>query len=451
MGKRYRVVVEELEEDSKAIVARKIIKSINVKRPQSIDDIGFRHKDQIEILQKIQDELIKIQGNLITPPNVCPNCGRKVNKNGTYKSNFHSVFTDHKISLQCCICSSEDCGWNDSPTILSMFGTTSHPDLTKIQAQLGATHSYKESEIELAKQSCGYRKINNHKRIREVTDLVGELLTEEQISDEHNLCNIKGDAAELIVQVDGGHIKNKEPEKRSFEAIIATIYKPENVIEIDKNHNSITNKNVIASAMQDNLDNMETLMLSAALQQGLSSKTKITGLSDGANNCWNLIKSLEKHCGEIEYILDWFHIGKKFQNTLSAVIGEDKEELEHIKWKVWHGKATDAIIRLNKLIDKYSMDQKTINKLCDLKDYLSENLSKMVNYQNRKANALAYTTNAVESNVETLINTRLKKQQKMQWTREGANNVLQIRASISSGNWEMDWENIKLKIIDKRA
>lgn len=166
--------------------------------------------------------------------------------------------------------------------------------------------------------------------------------------------------------------------------------------------------------MQDNLDNMKTLMLSAALQQRLSSKTKITGLSDGADNCWNLIKSLEKHCGEIEYILDWFHIGKKFQNILTAVIEGDKEKLEHIKWKVWHGKARDAIVRLDKLIDKYSTDQKATNKLCDLKDYLSENLSKMVNYQNRKANALAYTTNAAESNVETLINTRLKKQQKMQ-------------------------------------
>lgn len=115
-----------------------------------------------------------------------------------------------------------------------MFGTTSYPDLTKIQDQLGATHSYKESEIELAKQSCGYRKINNNKKIREVTDLVGKLLTEEQTSAEHNLCNIKGDAAELIVQVDSGHIKNKEPEKRSFEAIIATIYKPKMLLKLTK-------------------------------------------------------------------------------------------------------------------------------------------------------------------------------------------------------------------------
>ncbi len=148
MSKRYRVVVEELDENNKDIIARKIVKSINVKRPFSIDDIGFKHKDQIEILQKIQDGLIKIQGNLITPPSVCPKCGKKINKNGTYKSKFHSVLTDHKISLQCCICSSDDCDWNESPTVLSMFGTNSHPDLTKLQSQLGATHSYKDSETE---------------------------------------------------------------------------------------------------------------------------------------------------------------------------------------------------------------------------------------------------------------------------------------------------------------
>ncbi len=253
----------------------------------------------------------------------------------------------------------------------------------------------------------------------------------------------------MILQIDGGHIKNKEHDKRSFEALIATIYKPEDVVKIDKNHNSIADKSIIVSAIQDNTETLKTLILSASLQKGLSNKTKITGLSDGASNCWELIESLEKHCYSIEYILDWFHIGKKFQNNLSAVSTEDKEELEHIKWKVWHGKAYESVNRLDNLIAKYGEDQKAINKLTKLKDYLSENLSKLVNYQNRKDNNLTYTTNAAESNVETLINKRLKKQQKMQWTREGANNVLQIRASISSGNWDVDWENVKLKIIEK--
>jgi len=34
---------------------------------------------------------------------------------------------------------------------------------------------------------------------------------------------------ELIIQVDGGHIPIQDPEKRSFEALSAIVYRPENL------------------------------------------------------------------------------------------------------------------------------------------------------------------------------------------------------------------------------
>ena len=56
-------------------------------------------------------------------------------------------------------------------------------------------------------------------------------------------------------------------------------------------------------------------------------------------------------------------------------------------------------------------------------------------------NDLPYTSNVIESAVDTLINERQKKNKKMSWTREGAHNVLQIRASIASKTWDNDWED----------
>ena len=41
-----------------------------------------------------------------------------------------------------------------------------------------------------------------------------------------------------------------------------------------------------------------------------------------------------------------------------------------------------------------------------------------------------YTSNLAESTVNTLINDRQKGKQKMLWGRDGAHNVLQIRASV---------------------
>ncbi len=39
----------------------------------------------------------------------------------------------------------------------------------------------------------------------------------------------------------------------------------------------------------------------------------------------------------------------------------------------------------------------------------------------------------------------------MQWTREGAHNVLQIRASRFSKSWEQDWEKAQEQIYLKAA
>jgi hypothetical protein len=44
--------------------------------------------------------------------------------------------------------------------------------------------------------------------------------------------------------------------------------------------------------------------------------------------------------------------------------------------------------------------------------------------------ALVFTSQGIESRIDTLINARHKRKQKRQWTREGSHHVLQIRASF---------------------
>jgi len=59
---------------------------------------------------------------------------------------------------------------------------------------------------------------------------------------------------------------------------------------------------------------------------------------------------------------------------------------------------------------------------------------------------LVYTNNLAEGTVNTLINERQKGKQKMLWGREGAHNVLQIRASICSKSWDSDWRKVESNI-----
>ena len=54
----------------------------------------------------------------------------------------------------------------------------------------------------------------------------------------------------------------------------------------------------------------------------------------------------------------------------------------------------------------------------------------------RKTNKLPYTSNVAEATVESQINIRFKRKQKMQWHRDNAHNVLQLRTTIASNEWE---------------
>lgn len=68
---------------------------------------------------------------------------------------------------------------------------------------------------------------------------------------------------------------------------------------------------------------------------------------------------------------------------------------------------------------------------CDISNVIPQ-IPKLINYMERKTNNLPYTSNVAEATVESQINVRFKRKQKMQWTRENAHNVLQLRTTIYS-------------------
>ncbi len=149
---------------------------------------------------------------------------------------------------------------------------------------------------------------------------------------------------------------------------------------------------------------------------------------------------IDYHCQQVLCILDWFHIGQKFQNVRSAVEEGGKETLEGVKWSLWHGKSDEALTKLNKLMMTVT-DPKKHKKLKDLNDYLKSNQAYLVNYEKREREHQVYTSQVAESHIESIINSRHKKSGKMQWTREGAHNVLQIRGLIASNEWSDNWQS----------
>jgi len=287
-----RIIVEKVAVSSQEVVKRDTLKIYDVKRPESILDLGLRHAEQISLLEKVQNAVLAEQSILIEPETkVCPKCGQKLKKNGHRTSELHAVFSDHEVSIQKHKCKNPVCNWQGSPTVTSLFGTSIHPDLAKLQCEQGALYSYREAENNLERINCQPREINNHTQVKRITGQVGEVLATQnfQMPAEPECA---APATELIVQVDGGHIPTAERHKRSFEALAAIVYKPENIKEIDRNHRRIVDKTCVSSAEPDQLKTIKAYLINAAKKQGLTQSTKVVGLADGAKNCWSVLSAL---------------------------------------------------------------------------------------------------------------------------------------------------------------
>jgi 5-methyltetrahydropteroyltriglutamate--homocysteine methyltransferase len=193
----------------------------------------------------------------------------------------------------------------------------------------------------------------------------------------------------------------------------------------------------------DHLHSIKTSLLHAAIKQGLCRETHVTALADGAANCWAVVLALQPYCAVLECILDWFHIGKTFQTVKNALGEAFAPALESAKWKLWHGKAEDALAKLALLRDTIA-DEAKKSKMTGLYNYIDRNQAYLVNYDERAMAHKTYTSQVIESHIDVLINARHKKTGKMQWSREGADNVLQIRATMASDEWASKWQSVVL-------
>jgi hypothetical protein len=450
MDYELRIVVEKVASSSQEVMKRDTITSYALQCPTSIIELGLRHAEQIALLKKVQNIILEEQSRLLDAGMpVCPTCGHTLKKNGYKTSHFHAVFSDHTVSIQKHHCSHPDCRWHSTPTITSLFGTNIHPDLATLQCAQGALYSYREAEKNLVQWNGHPRRVNNHTHVKRITDKVGAVLAEHNgLSPSPEEC--AAPAQDLIIQVDGGHIPTQEKDKRSFEALAAIVYRPEAIQAVDHHHRQIMEKTCVISARDDQLHTIKTSLVNAAQKQGLSQATRVTALADGATNCWSVVAAIQPECATLECILDWFHIGKKFQNVKNALGEAFTASLESAKWTLWHGNVDDALTKLAVLRDNVSEETQR-SKLTGLYEYLHRNQAYLVNYDARAQANKTYTSQVAESHVDALINARHKRTKKMQWTREGAHHVLQIRAMMASNEWESKGQDAVLSALGAAA
>ena len=433
--------MQQSHSEPEAVDQGNIILEGMVVAPTNCLDFGIRHEQQMALIQNAQDKILKLQAGEVTfDSDKCSKCPDGILKKFGFKESwFYDVFSDHRVKLPKRRC--DKCKHVDASTVIGLLGKALSGELIKLQSELGAEHSYRKSETLFNQFSHKKRRINNHEKIHTTAEESGASLSQLHQVEEDIL--VAEHADELIIHVDGGHIKSTEEGVRSFEAMTATVYKPSAVKSNSKDtRNTIESKHCAASAMSDSQVQMKRLTIIAALKQGLTPKTRITALCDGADNCWSIIDTLEPLAASIDRILDWFHLGMKIQNI--SLPESIKPKLMRIKWHLWRGNSEQAMRRLAELMPL--CPEKSADKLKKLRAYIKNNANKIINYRERHKNGLPFTSNLAESTVESLINERCKGQQHMRWSREGLDPILQIRAAIASDDWSKNWKTIVASI-----
>jgi hypothetical protein len=141
-------------------------------------------------------------------------------------------------------------------------------------------------------------------------------------------------------------------------------------------------------------------------------------------------------------ILDWFHIGMRFEHlqlALKGLNGVDELEREHLqrraesaKWLLWHGRAESCLERLRELRRDTGWVGKR-NALGRLVAYLENGRSCLTNYAARRAGGLPISSAGAESAVDHVVGQRMKRNGHARWTRRGANHLLQVRCAVLNG------------------
>jgi len=177
-------------------------------------------------------------------------------------------------------------------------------------------------------------------------------------------------------------------------------------------------------------DFMRNLSLLAEERLSLSKVKKVIFGGDG--DSW-ITSGIKNYFSSATYILDLYHLYKKFKESL----GRRKEEQKAIKDLLLSNQIDQGLSVIDRLI-RNPYDLKEKDNLVKLYTYISRNRQGITNQFKLKDQEIE-RAGAIESNVNKAIAARFKKRG-MSWSKPGALALLKIKETILNGEWDNWWE-----------
>jgi len=179
-----------------------------------------------------------------------------------------------------------------------------------------------------------------------------------------------------------------------------------------------------------------SLLRQEAFRRGMGLAGEIIFIGDGAAWIWEMVRV--NFSGAIQ-ILDYFHAHEYLTAIIVLLFGKDtapgNEQLRLWKEALFEDKIEEVISQARELAEKTTCDQETVNKKIN---YLENNKQRM-KYGTYKRGGYFYGSGVIEAGCKSVVGQRAK-QSGMFWSKQGAENILAIRAAIYSDRFDQYWD-----------
>jgi hypothetical protein len=415
------------------------------------EDLGLSLSDSKRVLATIQQRLIEAQtAGWVESRRCCEACGRKKRSNGSYPIVFHTLFGDIALKsprYRQCACHADIPKATSAP-LTDLIPDHVAPERLYLETRWASLVPY-AAAAELLADVLPITTGTNATTLRQHVLRIAERAEAEL---PENRCSFIAECpadwerlpipdGRIVVGLDGGYVRDCADRKNNFEVIIGRSMTEDGSFRYVGFVNGLDCKP--KRRLIDMLDS-----------QGMQANQDITFLTDGGKEILALTDNISP-CSE--HVLDWFHITMKITvlgQFAKGVTQFDKENgarlsenLERIKWKLWHGNtigAQDLIDDLEADISSLEIDYENLRKFAKLarefQIYIASNVSSLINYGERYRAGERISSAFVESTVNAVISKRFAKKQQMQWSQRGAHLLLQARTRTLDGTLRSTFE-----------
>lgn len=312
------------------------------------------------------------------------------------------------------------------------------PELRRVQADLGARHSFREAGRLLSSLlPCSPV---NHATMRNRTHRIA---AEIEDSSDAGSAAPSTSGEEIVVMIDGAHIR-AVPGHQSRHLDV-TVGKVETVGRKPRRF----------AFAPKGADRPVDLLRTTLRAQGWCPGQRVTVISDGEAVLPNLVRAATKE--PVRHILDWFHLSMRvrpIEQILLGVSGRDLRDagpleaaqtsIERVRRLLWHGRPGQADDELSRFVTQAAKialrgggAEQVANDLLrhcsELRGYVQNNRTAIVSYHRRYHSDRPVSTSRAEGCVDEIANARMGKRRRMRWSPRGAHRVAVVRAAALDG------------------